>query len=209
MFQSIDNNKKGLFIVFEGIDRSGKTTLSKLLYEKLLSECSNPQDRDTIHIIRFPDRTNQTGPLINELLNGNIHLHECTTHLLFSANRWENQDQIRHWLIQGHTVICDRYKDSGIAYSIAKGLDREWCYQADIGLSEPDIVIFLDITADVTAKRNNYGEEIFEKKEFQDKVYDAYKLLIKNNWFLLDGQSDSKTLLQQVVDIIECQKLKK
>lgn len=73
----------GKFIVFEGLDRSGKTTASKLIYDKISSQ--RPAE-----LISFPNRTSLIGKLINDYLtNKTVTLPPQAIHLLFSANRWE------------------------------------------------------------------------------------------------------------------------
>ena len=67
--------------------------------------------------------------------------HEAV-HLLFAGNRWEEKRQIAELLESGTHVICDRYAYSGVAYSLAKGLNFEWCCGADRGLIMPDLVIY-------------------------------------------------------------------
>ena len=69
-------------------------------------------------------------------------------HLLFSMNRWESKKQILDAMKAGQHVVCDRYAYSGVAYSAAKGLDFEWCKNADKGLVKPDIVFYLDADAE-------------------------------------------------------------
>lgn len=51
-----------------------------------------------------------------------------------------------------------------------KGLDLNWCKSPDHGLPEPDVVLFIDLPAEVAAARAGYGEERYEKLEFQVKV---------------------------------------
>lgn len=187
---------KGLFIVFEGIDRSGKTTLSHLLYDHLISNSISLND---VKLIRFPDRTNHTGVLINQVLTGNKDISKETIHLLFSANRWENARYIQTLLDEGRIVICDRYSDSGIVYSIAKGLDEDWCRKSDEGLPRPDFIFFIDVDPSVTETRSEYGNEIFENREFQNKVYDTYKRSIGPNWIVLDGTKNQYDLLKDVL----------
>lgn len=46
-------------------------------------------------------------------------------------------------LEKGITIICDRYWYSGVAYSLAKGMDFEWCLSSDKGELEPDLIIYL------------------------------------------------------------------
>ena len=61
-----------------------------------------------------------------------------------------------------------RYAYSGVAFSAAKdGLSLDWCRQPDRGLPRPDVVYFLDVSPEEAAKRGGFGEERYEKAEFQ------------------------------------------
>ena len=64
----------------------------------------------------------------------------------------------------------DRYAYSGVAYSAAKGLDYEWCWNCDKGLPKPDVVFFMDLDPVVAAARRDYGSERYEKAAFQQSV---------------------------------------
>ena len=79
-------------------------------------------------------------------------------HLLFSANRWENMSKISKVLESGTSIVCDRYWYSGVAYSMAKGMNGEWCSWPDKGLIQPDLVIYLKADPEVLSKRAQYGE---------------------------------------------------
>ena len=76
--------KRGTFIVFEGCDRSGKTTVGKKLVDFL-----NDKKLEKAKFMRFPDRTTEVGSAINDYLKGQKELDDHVIHLLFSANRWE------------------------------------------------------------------------------------------------------------------------
>uniref|UniRef100_A0A0N4Z2I8 Thymidylate kinase n=1 Tax=Parastrongyloides trichosuri TaxID=131310 RepID=A0A0N4Z2I8_PARTI len=171
-------SKRGALIVFEGIDRSGKTTQSERLCEFL------NHTGQKAHLKRIPDRSEPlTGPAIDTFLKNatSVEQSKNTLHLLFSANRWAIIDEIKSYLNSGITVICDRYVYSGISYSLAKGLDRKWVVSPDVGLLSPDIVLFFDITPESTRRRIGFGDEVFEKKVFQDTVYKHMKdLMLKN-----------------------------
>merc|ERR1712232_961785 len=73
---------RGLFFVFEGLDRSGKSTQSRLLAKHL--EQDGP-----VKWMCFPDRTTAVGALIDLYLRRQIELPDECVHQLFSANRWE------------------------------------------------------------------------------------------------------------------------
>ncbi|KAI5181468.1 dTMP kinase [Nematocida sp. AWRm80] len=161
---------KPLFIVVEGIDRSGKSTLVNGLCDELKRLGLN------IKKIRYPNRNNLTGELINQVLTGTKKLSNEAMHLLFSANRWEDAAQIESYYKEKNTVIiCDRYILSGAAYSIANGLSPSFAFSSDEGNILPNLTLFIDVTPGEASYRQGYGNEIYEKKEFQEKVYKAMK----------------------------------
>eukprot|EP01095_Lingulamoeba_sp_RSL-Kostka_P004826 TRINITY_DN1604_c0_g1_i1.p1 TRINITY_DN1604_c0_g1~~TRINITY_DN1604_c0_g1_i1.p1 ORF type:complete len:232 (-),score=71.35 TRINITY_DN1604_c0_g1_i1:13-708(-) len=162
---------RGAFIVLEGLDRAGKSTQTKLLFERLSKEYDTRQ-------YRFPDRTTSIGQNINAFLQEKLDLSDEVIHLLYSANRWEKNNEIKTLLNQGYTVICDRYAYSGVVFSIAKGMDIDWCKGTDKGLVEPDHVFFLTISDNEAINRPGFGEERYETTEFQKKVRKAYTDLI-------------------------------
>ncbi|UJR28789.1 hypothetical protein I4U23_010015 [Adineta vaga] len=156
--------KRGVLIIFEGLDRIGKTTQSKLLYDYLSQECGILCER-----LAFPDRTTQIGSLIDAYLQRKIEYNDHTIHLLFSANRWECMDTMRMKLLQGYTIIVDRYAYSGVAFSQAKGLDHKWCQSCDIGLIKPDLVLYFHRGQHSNSLLHT-GDERYETKQFQAKV---------------------------------------
>ena len=83
--------------------------------------------------LRFPERTTDIGKMISSFLQNKKPMGSELLHLLFSANRWELQNEIREKLQKGEIIIIDRYAYSGVAYSVAKGLDLEWCKSPDRG----------------------------------------------------------------------------
>lgn len=118
LYQMEGRAKRGAFIVFEGIDRAGKSTQCVRLIETL------GKSNQVIHM-RFPERelASLTGPTIDQYLRGNKAVNDPhAIHLLFSTNRWELTDFLESFLVKGVSVICDRYAHSGAAYSMAKVL---------------------------------------------------------------------------------------
>ena len=107
--------------MFEGCDRSGKTTQVTRLVERL-----NSAGRPAV-MRRFPDRTTSIGTIINSYLGCKKELEDHVVHLLFSANRWELRKEILETLESGTSVCIDRYAYSGVAFSAAKVLLNSLC----------------------------------------------------------------------------------
>lgn len=179
---------RGRLVLFEGLDRTGKTTQSNILAERLQPD---------VTLIKFPERSTEIGALIDRYLTDKtFELPDQAVHLLFSANRWEMAERIKQLLLRGTHVVLDRYVYSGIAYSAAKHtdkMDRSWCLQPDKGLPRPDLTIFLTSDDAENELRAGFGEERYEKSEFQREVkkqfFEVFKAL---------GDSSGRNLVQVV-----------
>lgn len=189
--------KRGLFIVLEGLDRSGKSTQCKKLTDYFSSR------NLPCELVNFPNRQIQTGKMIDQYLtSSDVKLCDQAIHLLFSTNRWEMVEYIHEKIKQGTNVICDRYAYSGIAYSHAKGLDFKWCANPDVGLPQPDLVLFVNTTAGEITSRSGFGDERYEKEEFQEKVYQAFRKIkdIETNWVDIEGGSKGvEEIYEQII----------
>ena len=80
-----NNESRGALVVFEGLDRSGKTSQCG----RLLSYLEGLGH--SVELWRFPDRTTSVGQMISAYLTNKSQLDDRTIHLLFSANRWEKR----------------------------------------------------------------------------------------------------------------------
>ena len=142
--------KRGAFILIEGLDRCGKSTQTRMLAQHL-----NESGRRA-ELIGFPDRSTSTGKLIDAHLTRQSRVGDVRAlHLLFVSNRWERKAYIEDTLIAGGSVVCDRYSYSGVAYSAAQGLDVQWCLAPERGLPAPDLVIFLELSAEAAKQRGD------------------------------------------------------
>lgn len=195
------NPSRGVFILFEGVDRCGKTTQAKMLTEFL------NKSNKSAEFMRFPNRTTQIGQTINSYLTNGCELDDHVAHLLFSANRWEAAEELKNYLSSGKHVIVDRYSYSGAAFSAAKpGMDLDWCMLPERGLPKPDAVIFLDISIEKAADRAEFGQERYEKAAFQQIVRENFFKIMKSqspSWVVLDASKSIEEVhreVQQVVD---------
>jgi len=183
--------------VFEGCDRSGKTTQVKRLVDSLNSEGK------TTKMMRFPDRTTGIGTIINSYLTCSKELDDKAIHLLFSANRWEVEQDIRKDLSQGVNIIIDRYAFSGVAFSAAKpGLSLAWCKQPDVGLPKPDLVCFLDVSEEVAKQRADFGGERYELSEFQRRVRTNYDALRDERWVTVNADGTLEEVYGEIQRIV-------
>ena len=201
---------QGYLIAFEGLDRSGKTTQSSEL-----SRFLEAQKLDVLEL-SFPNRLTPTGNLLTKYLTDNTDktepestwdLSDETLHLLFSANRWEQKGKIEQALNQGQFVVTDRYSHSGIAYSLAKGLDEGWCTNTEVGLPQPDLIFYLQIEPDQAQRRSDYGREKYETIAVQREVERAYNQILvthkPENWCVLDANQEHTQIHGEVIKELE------
>mmetsp|Transcript_8852 Transcript_8852/g.17352 ORF Transcript_8852/g.17352 Transcript_8852/m.17352 type:complete len:237 (-) Transcript_8852:83-793(-) len=192
--------RRGAFILFEGIDRCGKTTQSKRLVEAL-----NKKGIKSEHM-RFPDRTTSIGQMINSYLSNAVDTDDRSIHLLFAANRWEKMKQMRELLESGVNLVVDRYSYSGVAFTASKGYEIEWCYQPEVGMIEPDIVVWLDMPLEDVKTRGGFGNERYEKMEMQGKVQGIFKMFSESNldkWKYVDARGTIDEIHEKILKIGE------
>lgn len=163
-----------MLIVFEGLDRSGKTTQINLFKQKLF------RDKERIFNFNFPNRSTDSGKILHNYLTFKIDLEPKAAHLLFAFNIWEAQSEIKFYLESGYTVILDRYFYSGSAYSIARGVSLDFCQQTFKGLLKPDIIFYMEIEPREASSRLGYGKERPENVMNQTRVKEAFKIFYKD-----------------------------
>lgn len=175
---------RGAFILFEGVDRCGKTTQSTRLVETLKASGVDAE------LWRYPDRTTGMGQMINAYLQSKTEMDDGAIHLLFSANRWEKRAAMEEKLSSGVTLVVDRYSYSGVAFTAAKGvpgLDLEWCKAPERGLLRPDAVLYLNMPIEAAQKRGGFGEERYETSDLQKAVRANFEQLTEDWWTIVDA----------------------
>eukprot|EP00240_Pyramimonas_obovata_P014850 CAMPEP_0118941682 /NCGR_PEP_ID=MMETSP1169-20130426/34430_1 /TAXON_ID=36882 /ORGANISM="Pyramimonas obovata, Strain CCMP722" /LENGTH=215 /DNA_ID=CAMNT_0006886511 /DNA_START=244 /DNA_END=891 /DNA_ORIENTATION=- len=202
-----ESTQRGAFVLFEGIDRCGKSSQTKMLVENLKAKGVNAE------LWCYPDRTTEIGKMINAYLCNQSELSDQAIHLLFAANRWEKSALMEKKLKEGTTLVVDRYSFSGVAFTSAKekqGIDLDWCKAPERGLIAPDCVMYLKISVEDAAKRGGFGEERYEKLDFQKKVTSKFEDLRDDSWHIVDATQSMEAVQEQVqvkaMEIIEkCQ----
>ena len=71
-----------------------------------------------------------------------------------------------------------------------------------MGLIKPDVVCFLDITSEEMEKRGQFGEERYERKDFQAKVQDTYMQLKDKDWEMVDATNTVDAVHRKLAEIV-------
>ena len=188
--------KRGAFFVaFEGLDQSGKKTLSFWLETNLINHGIAARR------YAFPNYEGPFGELIKRYLDGEMDLSVESRYLLFAADRWQLRDEMVSLLQAGTVVIADRYSASGIAYGIAHNLGRKWLEGLEEGLPKPDFTFLVDIPVDTSFKRKPGDRDLYEmQSDLLSRVRRAYLDLAGNfQWAKLSGQDNLSNLQGTVI----------
>jgi dTMP kinase len=174
--------KKGVFIVIEGLDGSGKTTQANILAKKL--------SEDYKVLCTAEPSQGKIGSFIREnCLYEEKRLPLEAEALLFAADRIEHmQNEISPALAQDKIVICDRYIYSSLAYQGNTGLSLDWIKTINARALEPDFSIFIDVSPERVLERLQRKKSVMETLETQQKVREIYmKFVEKGELILIKG----------------------
>ncbi|MFC1836361.1 dTMP kinase [Thermodesulfobacteriota bacterium] len=189
---------EGRFIVFEGIDGSGKSTQAELLRSAL-------EGSGLSVILTAEPSTGPVGRLIRTMRTRSSPREEAR---LFARDRREHLERvIKPALAAGRTVICDRYIHSSIAYQGARGIDLDdiMCLNSDF-LVRPDLVVLLEVGVDEALSRimagRGSGLSLFEKRESLVAVREIYHSLGDPLFRLVDGTGTAQEVHAEVTQIL-------
>ena len=197
--------KKGRFIVIDGIDASGKGTVALALYGYLIEKGIPQKDI----VFTFEPTGGETGRKIREMLKADKkpldHAEKCLE--LYIKDRKEHlKNEIIPALKEGKIVLCDRFKYSTIAYQGAQGIDMQKIIEMHKGMPIPDLTLILDIDVNIAIsrikadpKRNIFDK--FEQKDFLNKVRQNFlamkTLLPKENLVYLNASKSKEEVFQE------------
>ena len=167
-----------MFVSFEGVDGSGKTTQVRLLAERLESE-----GRDVVTVRELGGTA--LGERLRELVLGGDAMAPWAEAALFAAARAQLVDEvIRPALARGADVVCDRYIDSSLAYQgLARGLGVERVLEMNLLATAsllPERTFFLLLPPDEAARRRGEDSDRLEREgaAFVAEVGRAYRHLL-------------------------------
>lgn len=166
-----------LFIAFEGIDGSGKSTQVSQLAAYLESQGHKVYTT-------FEPTDNPIGRMIRDIFSHRMEADQRVIAALFVADRLHHllnrQDGILKKLEEGYTVITDRYYFSSYAYHSVHNIDMEWIIESNrlsADLLKPHFHLYLEISPEKSMERIRRGRseiEMYETLENQQLVYQQY-----------------------------------
>ena len=204
---------KGLFIVIEGVDGSGKSTQAQKLAEWL-------ENKTGVKTIRTAEPY-----ILRELILGRKDLCALSELLLFLADRAEHVNKIIMPAIKsGNNIICERYNDSTLAYQ-SGGHEIEFSHVKNLitvcKFPEPDIKIFLDLPPEIAFERVKARNNLNDKFEAEGlalikKVSDFYRNYYSTSYLLpptsylltidcgnLDEEQTFKAIISNINSLLE------
>ncbi|MCU0332821.1 MAG: dTMP kinase [Ignavibacteriaceae bacterium] len=200
-----------MFISFEGIDFSGKSTQIELLKDYLA------EHKKKVEILREPGGTEISEKVRRILLdNKNEKMFAEAELFLFSASRAQLvREKIRPYLQKGIYVISDRFHDSSTAYQgYGRGIPIEVVkkvHELAIGDTLPDLTFFVDIPVGVANERKKKKSKVKLDRieladiEFYNRVRSGYLEIARQEerFKVIDGTQNIETIQNQIISELE------
>ena len=196
-----------LFIVFEGLDGSGKSTQQQLLNYKLQS--------DKISNISFREPGSTViGDQIVKILQSDQKLSPLSELLLFYVSRSAIiEEKIKPALANYDVVICDRYFYSSVAYQgYGRGMNIGFINQINDEVVKniiPDLIFYMDISWEEKKKRKGINiNDRFEKEDrvFHNNVRSGYKSMAKKDsdkWKIIDAEENVENISSFIYETVK------
>jgi dTMP kinase len=200
-----------MFISFEGIDFSGKSTQIELLKDYLV------EHNKKVEILREPGG-NEISEKVRRILLDNKHekMFAEAELLLFSASRAQLvREKIRPYLQKGIYVISDRFHDSSTAYQgYGRGIPIEVVmkiHDLAIGDTTPDLTFFIDIPVGIANERKKKKSKVKLDRieladiEFYNRVRSGYLEIARREerFKVIDGTQNIETIQNQIISELE------
>jgi dTMP kinase len=203
---------KNKFIVIEGIDGSGKTTLAKKMHG-LLMDITGER---AIYVCQ--PGTTEVGRRVREIVKDKfLEVPARVRQLLLEAARVDVLLEIERWKKEqpDEWVICDRHQDSTWAYQAEEGVPRNQIYYSQLAyddLIKPDFTIYIRVNPEVAASRLGKDHRLSTDRydtgtlDFFTKCVDGYERRILGNpshYLVVDGSKSKEEVYEFVKNNLE------
>lgn len=196
-----------MFIVFEGIDGSGKATQAKLLTEFL------KKNKIPSEFIHSPDYSTPVGTAYRNYLYDDFHMESDAVFLLCGCDVIINKPKIERAKSQNKVIVANRYITSTIAYQCANGFPFEKALDFVKLMKYPgaDLIIFVDISAETSMKRKTKEKGVLDRHErnfeYLKKVREFYLKEVERNvlgrWIVVNGEKSIEDLQMEIIRIVK------
>ena len=195
---------KGIFIVLDGLDGSGKSKMVKLLHDYLLESgkynvlmTKEPTDgrygKEIRNIL-----ANESDPNINGKRMLELFIKDREDHMKNIIIPFLNKTNGK----QANIVICDRYYYSTAAFQATQGLDMKMLIEINKGFLKPEIAFILDIKPEIALERiNERKKEKFEKLEFMNRLREKFfemPKLLNDNIKIIDASKSAEEVFEDI-----------
>jgi dTMP kinase len=190
------------FVTFEGIDGSGKSTISKLVYKQLQT-----QGYDVMYT--FEPTDTWIGKCVQRCIETDAD--PFLTAFTFIADRIDHGKQIQQWLSEDKIVLCDRYAESTYAYQGTQLQGKiedpiRWLKElSENRILQPERTFLFVIRPQDALARIQDREKLipFEQVHFLEKVQENYmKLAVGKRFLKIDGMKKKEELVRLCCDDI-------
>lgn len=196
---------KAKFLVFDGIDGSGHSTLTQKIAAYFKSK-----GHDVV-VTQEPTNDSASGKKSREIMRSKNRHDPLELQKLMIEDRALHVQQILKWLEEGKIVVCDRYIYASLAYGAADGIDKKILTDLNSEFPRPDIAFILDVDPAIGLKRiiQREGDEeldIFEKQDFLKKVRQEFISIVQSGDYpetiLIDAAGSVEKVEEEVKAIL-------
>lgn len=216
--------KRGIFIVLEGTDGSGKTEQFKRLLKRFQKEGLTYQTVD------FPQYGQPSAYFIEEYLNGHYgnwqEVGPYRASIFYALDRFHKAAEIREWLRQGKIVLANRYMASNLGHQGAKIKNKKerrkffrWLYDLEyriLGIPKPNLNLFLHVPAEIAyqlvakkgkreylkGKKRDIHEQDLQHLKLAEKAYLEAIKMFPRDFLLIECVSKQKLLSIEEISAI-------
>ena len=192
--------QKGILIVFEGIDGSGKSTQAKILLERLQEE-----DFDAVYF-REPSKGKWGRKIKKKALHPDSLSPEEELDLFLKDRRENVEKNLKPALKKKRVVILDRYYYSTIAYQGAKGIDEKLIRRMNEEfVVEPDLVFIFDIDPQKGLERienRKKKDRLFEREDYLVKVREIFRSFKDEKFVHIDALKSKEEISKEIQEIV-------
>lgn len=203
--------RKGLFIVFEGGEGTGKTTAIESIYDWIKEKGFNCIKTREPGGIKISEEIRQV--ILNK---ENTNMDGRTEALLYAAARRQHLiEKVIPALESGYIVLCDRFIDSSLAYQgYARGLGIDEVMSINkfaIGEYMPDLSIIFDLDPKIGLERisRNNEREVnrldLEKLDFHERVREGYNIIYNsdtNRRIKINAEKSKEDVFKEIQNVI-------